>query len=111
MRSRDLGAGILFAALLPVSTVATPAEWRTYTNEKLGYSIAYPADWKLDTNYIYVGFGPDHEIHGVAFGIPPSLTRGTNLSANMTNLSVETLAGDSCNAARFIPGPPGQTPG
>jgi hypothetical protein len=56
----------------------------------------------------YVGFGPDHEIHGVALQIPQSLTKGTNLSAHATSLSVEGVPGNSCDAARFIPNPPNQ---
>jgi hypothetical protein len=103
-----LATGAIFAGLLATPAAAAPTGWRTYTDEKLGYAISYPAGWTLDKHYIYGGFGPDHEIRGVAFQIPQSLTKGTNLSASRTVLSVETVQGNTCNAARFIPDPPYQ---
>lgn len=85
---------------------AAPPSWRTYTDHVLGFTISYPSDWKVDPRYVYAGFGPDHDIHGVAFAIPSSLARGTNLSPNMTIVSVESVPGGSkCDASRFIPDP------
>lgn len=106
MRSQipGLAIGALIAGYLTPPAPGAPG-WQTYKDQRLGYSISYPASWKPDTNYIYAGFGPDHEIHGVAFQIPQTLTKGTNLSANLTSLSVEGLPGNHCRAARFIPNP------
>jgi hypothetical protein len=106
MRSRSLAAGLLFFGFLTIAAAAAPgAGWRTYASQELGYSISYPPDWRFAPNYIYAGFGPDHEIHGVAFQIPQSLTKGTNLSPNLTSLSMESVPGNTCKAARFIPNP------
>lgn len=85
-----------------------PAGWKTYSDTKLGYSISYPPHWRVITDHVYPGFGPDHPIPGVAFEIPQPLTKGTNLSSNLTRLSVESVpfvAGKRCDVARFIPDP------
>ncbi|MBI3677091.1 MAG: hypothetical protein HY243_10820 [Proteobacteria bacterium] len=80
------------------------ADWSTYKNPELGYSISTPKTWNADTAYVYSGFGPDHDIHGVAFAIPESLAQGTNLSTSLTAVSVESVApGNSCDATRFLP--------
>jgi len=85
---------------------AVPAGWRTYTNMALGYSLSYPRGWRVDPKYMYVGFGPDYPIEGVAFEIPPAMAKGTNLSSHLTNVSVETRqARGPCDARRFIPDP------
>ena len=83
-----------------------PTGWKTYTNHVLGYSISYPAGWRVDPKYVYAGFGPDYPIEGVAFEIPPSMAKGTNLSDDLTNVSVESRDGAGvCDARRFIPDP------
>ena len=52
------------------------------------------------------GLGPGREIRGVAFHIPRSMARGTNLSANLTALSVESMSGPGrCEAGRFLSDP------
>jgi hypothetical protein len=79
---------------------------RTYHDPRGMFIVSYPPGWKVDTDYVFAGFGPDHEIHGVAFFVPDSLTTGTNLSPSLTGVSIETLpAKGSCNAARFLPDP------
>ncbi len=99
------GAALILAAHAAPAPVV-PADWKSYSDTANGFSISYPADWKLERRYSYVGFGPDHEIHGVAFAIPASMAAGTNLSSNMTTVSVETLPDKGiCDARRFIPEP------
>lgn len=34
------------------NTEVSTAEWKTYTDSKLGYEIKYPSDWKIDQNEI-----------------------------------------------------------
>jgi hypothetical protein len=92
----------LAIAGLLTSAAAAPAGWRHYTNTGLGYTIAYPANWKIDTQYVNGALGPGREIHGVAFTIPESFEPGTNLSHNDTALSVESLPGHNCQPAQFV---------
>ena len=67
-----------------------------------GFSIRYPADYTADTAYRYQALGPGKDIPGVAFTVPASLARGTNLSAD-THLSVETMPPPGgCTALRFL---------
>ncbi len=40
------------ATVTPTTTTDATAGWKTYTNSKNAYSIKYPADWLLDTQYI-----------------------------------------------------------
>ncbi len=77
---------------------------RIFLGAAKGFSIRYPADYTVDTAYRYQALGPGEQIPGVAFSVPASLARGTNLSAD-SHLSVETMpsAGD-CTAARFLGG-------
>ena len=90
---------------IPVAYAASqpPRDWRVHRSAELGYSIAFPRGWGVETHYVYAGFGPGHEIHGVAFHIPQSMARGTNLSTNLTALSVENVSGAGrCEAGRFL---------
>ena len=106
MRFLALAAAACAATAAVAAPPTVPAGWQTYTNVTLGYVISYPADWRVDPKYIYAGFGPDHNIEGVAFEIPPAMAKGTNLSSNLTNVSVESRAGSgACDARRFIPDP------
>jgi hypothetical protein len=96
----------LAAGLMAAATPGVPAGWRTYTNHMLGYSISYPADWRVITDYVYPGFGPDFPIKGVAFEIPSRISARTNLVPHLTNVSVESRGGRGpCDARRFIPEP------
>jgi hypothetical protein len=88
----------------PSAKTAAPPNWLTYKNDAAGYSISYPKDWKIDLSFTDPQSPPGQEIHGVAFGIPESLTRGTNLSADQTTVSVEALPlAGGCDAHRFLP--------
>jgi hypothetical protein len=92
------------AVLLAVAAFATAAQaaaWHHYTDATLGYRIAYPAGWTIDTGYAFSGLGPGKEIKGVAFTIPASMTTGTNLAGD-TKLSVESLPGSGCTPAQFV---------
>src|SRR5271165_3033060 len=103
-------AVLVLGVLANVVQAHTQDGWMAYRDAKLGFSIAYPKGWKVDTAYAYPGFGPDHDIHGVAFEIPASLQPGTNLSSNNTSISVESVGGTgACTAARFLPDPQGLT--
>ncbi len=83
-----------------------PAGWRTYRDQNLDFSISYPRRWTVDKSYVYAGLGPDREIRGVAFRIPPGLARGTNLSSNLTAVSLESVNGPGrCEAGRFLSDP------
>ena len=94
------------AACAASTCAADAVPWKTYTDQVLGFTISDPSDWKVDPRYVYAGFGPDHDIHGIAFEIPQSMTRGTNLSPSMTAVSVESVPnGSKCDASRFIPEP------
>jgi hypothetical protein len=97
---------IAVASLISTATSSAPGGWTTYSDPQAGFAISYPAGWRVDRRFVYVGFGPDHEIHGVAFLIPVTLAKGTNLSASLTGISVETVpSGRRCDATRFIPDP------
>jgi hypothetical protein len=81
---------------------AAAAGWRTYTDPKLGFSIAYPPGWKVNTRHESVSRGPDYPIPGVAFHIPPTMAAGTNLSSDQTFVAVESQPGRNCRAAVFL---------
>jgi hypothetical protein len=95
---------LLVLACAAPSNVDARSAWHSYRDMRLGYAISYPPAWRLDTAYAYTGLGPQSEIRGVAFHIPPSMTQGTNLSPNLTGVSVETSPG-SCRADRFLEAP------
>jgi hypothetical protein len=96
---------VAMLALVARSDAGTPTRaWPTYRDPHGLFRVSYPAGWKVDTDYVYPGFGPDHEIHGVVFLVPKSLTRGTNLSPSLTGVSIESLpAKGPCSAHRFLP--------
>ncbi|MDE3156618.1 MAG: hypothetical protein KGN76_16070 [Acidobacteriota bacterium] len=96
----------LFCLPLPVRAEGkpTPAGWKTYADTALGFTIAYPPDWSVDP--ARKSPGPDADIPGVAFDIPASLAKGTNLSADRTGVTVDHVdAGGACTAARFLADP------
>ena len=92
---------------LPSPAVArratTPAGWKTYADAALGFTIAYPPDWSVDP--ARRSPGPDGDIPGVAFGIPASLAAGTNLSADLTGVTVDHVDAGVCDAGRFLADP------
>ncbi len=85
-----------------------PHGWKTFADRTLGYTISYPSSWRVVRDAVYPGFGPDHPITGTAFEIPKAMTRGTNLSSNLTYVSVESVAvprGKRCDVKLFMPDP------
>lgn len=102
-----IAAGVFFMykgapGMEPADVSPPENNWNTYQNAELGFSLLYPASFTLDEAHIYEALGPGKEIRGVAFTVPESLTRGTNLSKD-TYVSVETLGGVSpCSALPFI---------
>lgn len=102
--NRALKTATMLSAAL--ACFAAAPGWKTYSDLTLGYSVSYPHGWAVDDKYVYAGFGPDHPIRGVAFQIPQIMAKGTNLSDNLTNVSVESRKGPGpCDARRFIPEP------
>jgi len=97
-------SGFLAAVVVSLAPCANSAAagWHTYADSKLHYSVSYPDGWKVDPNFVSVSLGPDHEIKGVAFVIPESIGRGTNLSHNDTELSVESIPGANCKPRQFV---------
>jgi hypothetical protein len=75
----------------------------TYSDGAVGFSIRYPEDYKINTNYKYQYLGPGKDIYGVKFIIPEALAAGTNLSSYDTGVSVEVIpAVQDCNANLFL---------
>jgi hypothetical protein len=91
----------LMTVVLVMASSAQAAPWQHYTDATLGYRIAYPANWTIDTHYVNQSMGPGHDIPGVSFTIPASLAAGTNLGGD-TKLSVESLPGPNCAPSRFV---------
>lgn len=95
-----LVAGLTMAALSTQAGAGTA--WPRYTDAQLGWSMSYPAGWKVNPRYVSVSLGPDHEIHGVSFDIPDSVQPGTNVSHNDTGVSVESIPGKACKPSQFV---------
>lgn len=97
-------AALTLAATLALGATAqaAPAGWKHFTDGAMGYTIAYPPHWTIDTHYETDVLGPGHEIKGVSFTIPDSFQPGTNLSHNDTRLSVESLPGRACKPSQFV---------
>ncbi len=67
------------------------------------FSLRYPKDYSVKTDYQYFGLGPDKEISGVKFVIPEAMATGTNLSSFDTGVSIEKLSDiQECSALAFI---------
>lgn len=97
-----IGLLAMVSAPLAACGQAASAGWKTYSSPALHYSISYPESWRVDPNFVSVSLGPDHEIKGTAFVIPQSLARGTNLSHNDTEISVEGIPGANCKPSQFL---------
>ena len=79
-----------------------PTGWRIYGDTRLGFSIAYPADWRIDRAHVYPISIDDTRIAGVAFMIPPELALHTNLSTG-SYLSIESSpSAPTCKASAFL---------
>ena len=94
-----------FSGCIVVSSEAPDPDWLTFASSEYGFSLRYPPGDTVNGGYVFDGFGPGHDITGVSFTIPKTMTTGTNLSAD-TRLSVETIPdAAACVATAFIPGP------
>jgi len=75
---------------------------RVFENGSDGFSIRYPADYGVNTDYQYQAFGPGKEIGGASFTIPPAIAEGTNLSKD-SYVSVEAIPQtQTCDAGLFL---------
>jgi hypothetical protein len=82
-----------------------PTGWRIYGDARLGFSIAYPSKWRVDSAHVYPNQVDNEQLAGVAFLIPEDLATGTNLSSN-SYLSVESAPNaPACNASAFLDTP------
>lgn len=74
-----------------------------YLDSTTGFSVRYPQDYSINTEYKYQALGPGKDISGVKFTIPDILTTGTNLSSFDTGFSVEIIPNtQDCNAGLFL---------
>ncbi len=63
---------------------------QAYESGTEGFSMRYPAGYKVTGDYQYQEMGPGKNISGVSFTIPSSTSSGTNLGSD-TYLSVEEI--------------------
>ncbi len=99
-----LRLALLASAVVPAVACAAsvPIGWHSYRDTSIGFSISYPNGWTVDSKFVSVSLGPDHEIKGIAFVIPPGLARGTNLSSDNTQISIESIPGGDCKPSQFV---------
>jgi membrane-bound inhibitor of C-type lysozyme len=91
-----------YANCVATSNILGQESWSTYASSSLGYSMRYPSDYTLNTNYINQTLGPGKNIKGVQVVIQASMATGTNLSSD-SGVSVERLPGiASCSADLFL---------
>lgn len=94
-------AKFFLAAAMLVPAAARASGWHIY-RDKMGFAMAYPDGWQVDTGHVYTAMGPGKDIHGVAFKVRKSFTTGTNLSDD-SYFAVEILPGvKECHAALFL---------
>lgn len=81
-----------------------------YANGADGFSLRYPNNFTVDSDYTYTQLGGDATILGTKFTIDPEMATGTNLSAD-SYISIETNASttDACSAQDFLNLKDGQT--
>ena len=92
-----------YSGCIIVSDMVPDPDWPAFASSEYGFSLRYPPGYTVNGGYVYEGLGPGHDITGVSFTIPASMTTGTNLAAD-TRLSVETLPdAAACTADLFFP--------
>ncbi|MFA5169623.1 MAG: MliC family protein [Candidatus Paceibacterota bacterium] len=73
-----------------------------YHDGTVVFSIRYPNNYSVNSNYQYQALGPNKEINGVKFTIPSDIKNGTNLS-NDSGISIESIPNiQNCNAGLFL---------
>lgn len=65
----------------PSPTPDTTANWQTYSNQEIGFSIKYPQEWREQKWTGGVGFGPKEVEEDVLFGINYYSKSTTNINA------------------------------
>jgi hypothetical protein len=116
MRQRVLGISLILGAGLLAAGAQAAAAFNAanpppiaplsgmilYSDAKLGFAIAYPPYWTVNSAYKYEALGAGKAIPGISFTISAQRIAGTNLAGD-TRLSVERLAGPgACQAGRFV---------
>lgn len=75
---------------------------QTYSAADGSFSIRYPQNFTVDSNYQYTEMGPGTAINGVKFTIDPAIATGTNLASD-SYISVEQIPNASqCTADEFL---------
>ena len=80
------------STLQPAAPIEQPApqQMATSTYATSTFSVVYPADFTVDSSYMYDQVNPKKPISGVKFTIPGTMATGTNLSSD-TYVSIEQL--------------------
>ncbi len=100
-----LGFGMHLYAISELTGGVYGSRLDTYADYNLGLSVRYPSDVPVDKQYYYDWMGENKKIQGVAFAIPESKLKGTNLLSG-TQASVEIIPNiPSCNARLFLSDP------
>ena len=95
---KSIVTGAAAAILLMGAAQAAPAEWKTYTDAKAGWSISYPANFVVNKDGETNG-APDG-VKSTTFSVPESYGKGTNL--NEASISVDTRPGKNCKPGQFV---------
>lgn len=84
----------------PMLSATSTQDWKTFSNA--GFSIKYPKDFTVNTNYKNETNGPGQVQTGVSFTIPATLAAGTNLSKDSLISVEENSKVTVCEAKSFI---------
>lgn len=90
---------VALATCLVSGATAAPQGWKTYTDPRLGWSVSYPPDWRVDADYSIGAPYADTTIRGVSFTAPAGYSQNTNLGSAV--FSVETRPGKNCKPTQF----------
>lgn len=94
-------------AVIDVSTTQIK-EYKTYKNSEPPFSVQYPHDYSVDSNYTYGELEESKNVKGVKFTMPASITIGTNLASD-SYFSIEWVPSEQnprCLPSFFLPGSP-----
>jgi hypothetical protein len=78
-----------------------PEGWKQYDSSAYNFTVLYPTDYTVKEDHTYTALGPGKDISGVAFIVPESITKGTNLSTD-SYMSVEQTTDKDCLAQNFL---------
>lgn len=91
-----------------ISPMENQLSWQTYSNESLGISFKYPADWNLSLNKTTLQMGPKTGIYQKTGGISLEITavplslESTYLDKEMTRLAQDQLPPEICRSGDLI---------